>query len=139
MPYSTEYKKEKFELVEQKLEELNELEDETKALVIHLESERLAEKYAWSFRDYFHLTGTKDIYKVRCLAGNLILARTNPTLKNLTSTGSQNLQREFDSHIERLISSKDIRATLAKLALNEELSVTAIGLICLEYARVMGD
>ena len=138
MPYSTECKKEKFEWVETQLEELNSLPS-GRSLLIHLDSERLARQAAWTFRDFLHLTGTKDKYKVKELSGDLVISRESPTLSSITTLSSKGLQRDYDEVMESLLVSEDLEGDLVKLIKSKSVSLTVLGKIISEYARVMGD
>lgn len=136
MPYSEEFKEERYELIQ---DILNRLEDlpEGKTMVVENKSKAEAEKKRWLLFDYFHLMGVKT-YKVKRLGFYLLVGKVEPSLGNMVMRREvRTTNAYFEEFIKELISAKAPREVASELIKKENLSFAALSVILAEYSRVM--
>ena len=138
MPYSLTYNPQKYEEVEKYLSHLSEIE-EGKALVIQTSSQEELDKLTWLFYDYLHLIGATSLYSIKKVFYNLCIGKKKPSLSNLVNATPKTLTQEVDDILQTLIASPAPRKKIIELVESRNYSWTSLGLLLLEYSRVMGE
>ena len=141
MGYSREYNEEKFEYIERKLLELEDL-PKGSSILVDCESEKMADRLAWRFRDYFNLLGLKPLYFTSKVRDKVVVGKyEKPSLSNVRRPHlhTPTIGEAIDTQVKELIESPSPREAIAVLATNNSITLTGLALIVEEYARVMGD
>ena len=138
MPYSTEYKEERYIEISDHMKKVENLK-EGEVLAISVSSSKELNHLHWLFRDYFHIIGIPGVYKCRLVGLNLLVGRTIPPNPNiiLAKTNPLPFGSKYDEMIRRLIISNNPREEFCRILREEKLSFKVISLLAGEYARTV--
>ena len=138
MPYSKEYKEERYVEILSYTEKLENLR-EGEVLAISAPSLKELSHLHWLFRDYFHIVGAAGVYKCKLVGLNLLIGReisiTSPVV--LAKNSSLPFGIYYDNIMKRLITSPSPLEELCKAIKEENLSFSIISLLAGEYARTV--
>ena len=139
MPYSKEYNEEKYIEIETYLSQLSELE-EGKVLSISCSSIEEADHLRRLFYDNFHLTHISSSYRLALFNKLLLVGGKKRDLADVTSlTEGKGISKRLDSLIQELLSSRNPRLQIARLAEDNSISLTALSIVVGEVGRVLGE
>jgi len=138
MPYSTEYKEERYVEISKYMDKISILK-EGEVLAISANSLKELTNLRWLFLDYFHITGAAGVYAFKFVGLNLLVGKTIPPNPNivLAKTNPLPFGSKYDEMIRRLIISNNPREEFCKILREEKLSFKVISLLAGEYARTV--
>jgi len=138
MPYSTEYKEERYKEITEYIKKVENLKKGEILMIPATSSSELA-NLRWLFLDYFHIIGASKIYKCRLVGLNLLIGKTIPPNPNivLAKTISLPFGSKYDEMMKRLITSTSPSEEFCKIIEEEKLSFSIISALAAEYARTV--
>lgn len=140
MPYSTEYKEERYVEIERYIEKAESLK-EGESFIVPTKSEEHRKHLKWLFYDYFQILGIPKTYTLQIVWEELILGKRYPKLSQIRnkSNEAKSMTGEFSKILQQLILSPRPRETLSRLVEDENLSYEALSIILSEFGRVMQE
>ena len=138
MPYSSEYREERYEDIRNSIEKLEKLK-EGEVLVISASSPKEQGHFYWLLRDYFHVTGLSAIYKCSKIGPNLFIGKKLTSDSRFIRTVKSSLPYKYDKLIGTLISSPKPRELLCTYIKDKDYSLSLLSIVLEELSRVLEE